>query len=262
MMSGSSSLYCRKTGAGRAILLLHGFPVDGSIWDEVAMPLSGQYTVLVPDLPGAGQSGAVDFKGIDDIASQLADFLVAAKYENVLVVGHSMGGYVALSLAQQYPGLVAGVSLVHSTPEADDDDKKENRRKAIRIIEGGGKDTFIKQLIPNLFCTEFKQTSPRKVERCVELGLGIEAASLVGYYSAMMDRLDYCNWLKNNKLPMQWIMGESDSILSFKKLILNCHHSDVNFVTLFTDCGNMSMIEQPSELVANLDEFAQYCFSR
>src|SRR5690606_25097329 len=112
-----------------------------------------------------------------------------------VMVGHSMGGYIALAFAEKYPKVLKGLSLVHSTATADTEEKKETRRKSIALIEKGGKDAFVKGMIPNLFSNHFKGAHPEIIQKQIEQGQKLKAESMVGFYTAMINRPDRRNVL-------------------------------------------------------------------
>jgi pimeloyl-ACP methyl ester carboxylesterase len=170
-----------------------------------------------------------------------------------------MGGYVALAFAGLFPAAVEGISLVHSMPNADDEEKKAMRTKAIELIQNGGREAFIRQMIPNLFSDSFKQSNPYIVKQRIEESLGMSSDALINFYQAMRERPDTTGVLFSAKFPLQWIIGLNDNIMSYKKILLECHHSPINFVTFYDNCGHMSMMEAPQRLADDLEEFGKYC---
>ena len=181
------------------------------------------------------------------------------KIDKAILVGHSMGGYIAFSFADQYPASVKGLSIVHSTPLADDEEKIKNRKKIIDLINNGGKSIFIRQMIPNLFAQDFKQKNGSIVEEITETALENKEATLINYYNAMISRKDYSDELMKYDFPMQWIMGMEDNILNYTKNLEKCIKSNINFVLCYANCGHMSMIEKPELLKTDLLRFFKYC---
>jgi pimeloyl-ACP methyl ester carboxylesterase len=260
---GLSDIYYRKLGTGPAVVLIHGFPENGSLWDDVYPVLSASFTVLIPDVPGTGKSSLEK----EDISmEQLADTIKAIlDHESMgqaVIVGHSMGGYIALAFAERYPQLLKGISLVHSTATADMDDKKETRRKAIALIRNGGKEPFVKGMVPNLFSTQFKELHPDLVQRQIERGLKVEGAHMISFYNAMINRPDRTDILKNGASPVQFIIGRQDTVVPVSLALQQARMSAVNYVSLYNNCGHMSMIEQPERLAADVTDFISYCYNR
>ena len=128
-INGIRLAYDRR-GKGTPLVLLHGYPLDHQLWDEVVPLLQDQFDVILPDLRGFGGSSTVDsFYTMEDIASDIAGLLDFLGIPKAVIVGHSMGGYVALAFARLYPERVAGLGLVSSQVLADTPAKREDRFK-------------------------------------------------------------------------------------------------------------------------------------
>jgi pimeloyl-ACP methyl ester carboxylesterase len=258
----SGVLHYEISGAGPVVLLLHGFPENGTIWAGIVPALQNNFRVIIPDLPGVGGSDLSGSDSIEVMAKMLNTILENEHIDELVVVGHSMGGYVALAFANLFPIKVKGLSLVHSTPAADDDQKKENRSKAIAIIEKGGKEPFLKQLIPTLFATGFAETHKEVLRTQLDRAMTVVPDSLVNYYRAMMNRPPHIALIEQAMFPIQWIIGEADYLIPLDKILPLAHKAKINFVSLYEGVGHMSMLEQPARLSGDLIEFLNYCYSR
>lgn len=257
------SLYYRVSGQGDAIVLLHGFPLDGSIWNKVSEKLSETNTVIVPDIPGSGESMFNgDELSMEDMADAVRAILKEEGIDKAIVAGHSMGGYAALAFAEKFPGMITGLALVHSSATADNDEKKEQRRKSIALFEKGGQDAFIKQMIPTLFAEQNKDRFKEEIEELTELALLTETKSLIAFYNAMINRPDRTNVLKGATMPVLWAIGEDDNVIPYKNLIQQTSLATVNFVHTHANCGHMGMIEVPADLSNNIKAFAGYCYNQ
>ena len=250
-----------KTGEGLPIVLLHGFPANADLWREITPALSKYYTVIAPDLPGSGQStfSSPDLS-MELIAQSVSDILEHEGIDTAMIAGHSMGGYVALAFAHLFPQKVKGISLVHSTAIADTEEKKENRRKSIEIIRKGGKETFIKQMIPNLFATGFKDANPDIIAMQLKAGMQTDADNIMAMQNAMINRPDRRKMLENASFPVQWIIGKKDNLLPFDKALQQSYLANVNFVSVYNDTGHMSMLESPAMLSDDMINFATFCY--
>ncbi len=257
----SAHVYYRKMGTGQAIVLLHGLPESGTLWQNIWHELCASFTLIIPDFPGSGNSILERQTSIADMAACVKTILDNEEIEKALIVGHSMGGYVAFAFAGLYPGCVAGLSLVHSTPVADDEEKKKTRLKAIELIRNGAKNAFISQMVPNLFSADFKQSNPLAVKQQVDEALKMEHNGLINFYEAMIERADHTFVLEKATYPVQWIIGADDNVIYYKKILEQCNKSNINFVSFYRNCGHMSMIEAPGNLAYDLKEFADYCYN-
>jgi len=249
----------RKSGTGPPIVLLHGFPEDGSLWEPIGAELSRKYTVIIPDIPGSGESELAGNPSIEDLAEPVSEMLRAENLGPVMLVGHSMGGYIALAFAEKFPSMLAGLSLVHSTAAADTEEKKETRRKSIELIRKWGKKPFIEQMIPALFAKDFRNEHPAIIERQIDRGMKLKEESMIAFYTAMINRPDRTGNLVKSAIPLQWIIGKEDSVVPVTAALKRCSLSDISFVSLYEGCGHMSMIEQPGRLLKDLEEFGGFC---
>ncbi|MEZ5071198.1 MAG: alpha/beta fold hydrolase [Bacteroidales bacterium] len=128
-------------GDGPCVVLLHGYLESAAIWGPFARTLTGRFRVLRMDLPGHGESGTWgSIHRMEDLATTVRDIVEEEGLRRILLVGHSMGGYVTMAFADLYPELLAGYVLLHSTPFADSEEKKQNRDREISLIQCGKRD--------------------------------------------------------------------------------------------------------------------------
>src|SRR5664279_3334509 len=106
------------------------------------------------------------------------------EFENIpelVLIGHSMGGYIALAFAEKYPEKINALGLFHSSSYADSAEKKEAREKNIRFILKNGSAPFIEQSIPGLYSDSFKRDNPEEIQIQVERYANFNPDSLVQY---------------------------------------------------------------------------------
>lgn len=250
----------RKTGAGPALMLLHGFPASGSLWEPLVEQLAKSCTLLIPDIPGTGTSAFKDEElSIADFAAIVPAILDDAGIYSCVLAGHSMGGYIALAALAQYPERLRGLSLVHSTAAADDDAKKEKRAKSIALIGNGGREPFIRGMIPGLFAPGFAEAHPDVIETWTSEGLKLPEATLTIFYRAMMERPDRISDLRDSEVPVQFILGAADATIPPDSVLPQTKLPAISFVERYPDTGHMGMIEQPEQLAGDLQKFVNYC---
>jgi pimeloyl-ACP methyl ester carboxylesterase len=255
------NLCYRKAGKGPVLMLVHGFPENGDLWRKVMPVLAESFTIIAPDLPGAGDSTFAGELSIEDMADSLNLILENEKVEKAVVAGHSMGGYTAFAFAERYKHKLAGLSLVHSIASADTDEKKETRRKSIALIEKGGKDVFIRQMTPNLFSKKFREEHSDVIENQIKRGLQLPAESIIAFYKAMINRPERVSILSSTDHPVQWVIGKEDTIAPPDKVAEQSKLSDISFVSVYADSSHMSMLEEDKKLAEDLKNFTSYCFS-
>ena len=249
-----------KEGKGDVVVLLHGFPMDKNIWLDLIPVLSSNHQVIAIDIPGLGNSNALFINAIHTIADQIHDLLQHERVDKAVFIGHSMGGYIALAFSKQYSEMVKGLSLVHSTLKADTEEKKIMRLKVIDLINRGGTKAFLRELFPSLFAADNRIIFKLEWDALYNRHQTISPASLIALYEAIMNRRNYAEttW---NEFPMQWIIGEQDQLLDPKDLIAQALQSDKSFVSLYPNCGHMSMIENRAQFEKDILEFTNYCYA-
>lgn len=248
-------IFYRSIGQGPVVVLLHGVPFDGNLWNRQFDALK-DYKLIIPDLPGSGRSELVEDMSMEGMAECIKELIVhetaslffkMGEPHSVVIIGHSMGGYIALALAEKHPELLKGVGLFHSTAYSDTEERRVARRKAIETINGKGAFEFIKNMLPNLFGPVTKLENPKLVEEQIAASNNFSALSLVNYYKAMMERPDRTNVLKNCKIPMLFILGKYDNAVSLKDGLEQCAVPDLAYIHILESSGHSGMREEPKK---------------
>jgi pimeloyl-ACP methyl ester carboxylesterase len=248
-------IFYRKVGTGTPVVLVHGFAEDGTIWDRQIDQLKNNFELIVPDLPGSGQSTNGLFSSIDSYADLLKVILDKEAIRSCIMIGHSMGGYVTLAFAEKYAGMLKGFGLIHSTAYADSEEKKTMRKKSIVLIQNGGASEFIKQSSPNLFSDQSKKNHPEIVEELIHRYDNFNPAALVSYYEAMMQRPDRTNVLRDFKGPILLILGEHDNAVPLAQSLQQSHIPGFCYIHILKNAGHMGMWEAPGVVTNFLTAF-------
>jgi pimeloyl-ACP methyl ester carboxylesterase len=245
-------------GTGLPVMLVHGFTEDRRIWDPLLTGIEDKYNWILPDLPGSGGSA---FNGS---LSQLKDFSEALKAiadnENVpqvILIGHSMGGYISLAFAEKYPEKTGGLGLFHSSSYADSAEKKESREKNMAFIKRNGAALFVEQAIPGLFSESFKAEHPEEIRKLVDRYANFSPDSLVVYLDAMKQRPATTELLKTITKPILFIMGEEDKAVPLKDALEQCHLPQISYIHILTHTAHMGMIENTSLCNSIVDRFLE-----
>ena len=131
-----SKLAYNEMGQGNSVVLLHGFCETKEIWKAYEKKISENFHLVAIDLPGFGKSDlTIEENTIESFADQVFKLLQFLDITKATIIGHSLGGYIALALAEKYPKLVTGLGLFHSTALADDQARKDSRDKSLTFIE-------------------------------------------------------------------------------------------------------------------------------
>lgn len=255
LFKGQPVFYGRM-GEGPAVMLVHGFGEDHHIWKETIQRLSKNFTVLFPDVPGSGHSPLnPSLSSIDDYAGAIHEIVAHEKITALSMVGHSMGGYITLAFAEQYPDRLTGFGLFHSTALADSQEKVEARRKGIRFIENNGAAAFLKQSTPNLFTPEFCERHPETVQQIMDHGKTFTDAALIQYYESMIARPERTEVLKNATVPVLFILGKQDLAVSFADTLPQTYLPAVAYLEILESSAHMGMFEEKEKSMAILEKF-------
>jgi pimeloyl-ACP methyl ester carboxylesterase len=248
-----------NTTLNNTVVLIHGFAENNRIWEQQQAYLSEQFHVISPDLPGTGQTPLTEHLSIESMADYVYAALQAGGIESAVIIGHSMGGYVALAMAEKYPAMVKGLGLFHSTAAPDSEEKKEGRLKSINLIEAYGAEAFIKQALPNMFSPVYKKKHPEQVEAYVSMGLQCPQESLIAYYRAMIDRPDRTAVLSSLKVPVLFVIGKDDTAVPLKGVLPQVSRPRTSSIHIFDHTGHMGMWEVPEASKLLLQEFILFC---
>ncbi len=255
------TLHYRHGGSGLPLLLLHGFGEDSRIFDHCLPTLQQVATCIVPDLPGSGRSPCPWVAGhaqrLENMSQLLWQLLDELGIEKAVVLGHSMGGYIALCMHQQASGRMLGWGLLHSTAFADSEEKKATRRKAIQFIQQHGAQAFLQTAIPGLFAPAFAEANAAVVQQLMADGAGFSPAALIDYYEAMIARPDRTAELQRSQVPVLFVLGELDKAAPYADLLQQVAMPDHAHITVLRHVAHMGMLEQPAAFEAALVQFLQ-----
>ena len=237
---------CDSEKGDRCAVLLHGYLESMLVWDDFVPYLYKQVRVITLDLPGHGISvvkGPVHtMEYLADVVKNTLDALGIARYT---LVGHSMGGYVALAFCEKYPERLDGVVLLSSTPDADTDEKKENRLREIKLVEAGKKDALARVAPEAGFAPENRPRMRDEIEDLVEQVFVTEDEGIVALLNGMIARKDRNAMLRETKVPVLFILGRKDGYIpveAAEKMV--AEHPEAQVVWL-ENSGHMGFLEEP-----------------
>jgi len=245
-------------GSGDVVVLIHGFCENSTCFNKQVSFLKDHYNVITFDLPGFGESLPKAGLSMGFMAQQIAFALNELSVEKCIMLGHSMGGYVTLEFANLYPEKLLAFGLIHSTTEADSEEKKDKRIQVVDFLAKNGKDEFIKTFIPGLFydLKKFKAES----EFAVEEALKGSTQGLIDSTIAMIHRHDYTDFIKTTSFPVFFAIGKYDSVIpenSMLKQATLCAKSEICYLE---NSAHMSMMEEPEKLNTAIHTFAKRIF--
>jgi pimeloyl-ACP methyl ester carboxylesterase len=253
-------IFYRTGGKGKIVLLLHGFAEDGNVWKHQFKKLKKSFFVIVPDLPGSGSSemleGKVFIEDYAEVIKAIAEIELIRKSQNQFtLIGHSMGGYVALAFAEKFPGLLNALGMCHSTAYADDDAKKEIRKKGIEFMTNNGVVSFLKTTTPNLFSERTKKRKQKLVENLIDASKYFSDDALIQYYKTMIERPDRTNVLRSSENPVFFIISKNDNAVPLRASLEQCYIPSVSHIKILQNSGHMGMWEEKNKTNSFLLQF-------
>ena len=231
-------------GTGKPVILVHGFGEDATVWRNQIAFLQNKFRLIIPDLPGSGKSEIIDDMSMEGMAEVIHEIIHAENIEACPVIGHSMGGYITLALAEEYPNHLSALGLFHSSAYADSEEKKATRRKGIGFINQHGAFEFLETSTPNLFSQQTKDERPELIDEQLAGLDNFSSLALVSYYEAMMQRPDRTQLLRETTVPVLFIMGEHDVAVPLKDGLEQCHLPEKSYIHILRQSGHMGMLEE------------------
>ena len=251
------NIFYTDEGTGKAIILLHGFTESLKIWTGFNTQLSKKYRVVNIDLPGHGKSDCIgEVHTMEHMAEMVCALLKKLKIGRCIMVGHSMGGYVALAFAAKYPEMLKGFCLFHSHCFADTSVEKENRSRTISVVSND-KFSYVAQFIPSLFPVEVHKKFSAQIKRMIQRASKMENEGVIAALEGMKVRNDQSEVLKNTKLPVLFILGLKDSRAPIARLWEMISMPATSEILLLRNCGHMGYIEAPEETFDSISGFAR-----
>ncbi|WNM19546.1 alpha/beta fold hydrolase [Flavobacterium capsici] len=242
-----------EQGKGTAVVLLHGFLENQTMWNAFVPDLTKKNRVITIDLLGHGQTECLGYvHSMEDQADAVHHVLHELKIRKAVFIGHSMGGYVALAFAELYPENVKGIVLLNSTSRADSDERKTNRDRAIIAVKQNYTN-FVRMSIANLFSEDNREKLAEEIEQVKLEALKTPLQGIVAALEGMKIRKDREVILHFAPFPIQLILGKKDGVLIYEDNLEQIEGTKVKLTT-FPD-GHMSHIENQADLKRVLLEF-------
>jgi pimeloyl-ACP methyl ester carboxylesterase len=249
-VNGVHLAYDRR-GNGTPLVLLHGYPLDHRLWDDVIPLLVDKFDVILPDLRGFGESTTVDsFYAMEDFASDIVRLLDFLGISQAVIAGHSMGGYVALAFARVYPERMLGLGLVASQAAADTPERRDGRYKSAAEVADKGIASVVETMTPKFTSDPGLQQYAREaMERQ-------KPTAYIGALKAMAERIDSTMLLTTTQYPVAIVHGDADALIPVdrareaKALMEHAYYVEI------PGTGHMPMKEAPEKTAEALRHLA------
>lgn len=256
---GTNIHFEKKGKAKRTVVLLHGFLESLKVWDEYTRVLAKNNTVISISLPGHGESGCLGYIHTMEELSEVVKFVL--NYNNkrkAIIIGHSLGGYVALAFADKFPDAVNGICLFNSTAKPDSEEKKTFRDRAIKVVKKNHT-LFIKEAVPNLFVGPKTPAVRGAIKKVLNIALKTSKQGIVASLEGMKIRPDREIILKFAPYPVLCVAGKLDAIIPWEDLKKQSELCEKGIFYLSENSGHMNFIEDKYPSLKAVEKFIIKC---
>ena len=247
--------YSVKGSAKQVVVLLHGYLESKEMWNELSDFLSEKYKVICIDLPGHGKTKTFgnehSMEFMVDVVNTVIQELNINKF---LLVGHSMGGYVSLAFAEKYSEKLSALVMFHSHVYADDDTKKINRDREIKLVQDGKYKTIVEVNIPNMYATKNLEKFANDLQFSKQIALNTPESGVIAALNGMKNRNDRFNIVANTKIPILFLPGKYDNLIPYIEDDKQFTASEL-VETVVLNSGHMGMFEDKEKAFSVLNKF-------
>jgi pimeloyl-ACP methyl ester carboxylesterase len=252
----SKTLSYYTAGEGKALILLHGYLDSALIWDPIGNILAKDFKVITIDLPGHGNSSAwPPVHTMEFMAEAVAKIIHHEEIKNACIIGHSLGGYVALALAKSYPEFISSLILINSDPLADTPERSKKRDREITLIKAGKKELLLSLTHVNPFAIRDNERSHVKGQQLIESGLNIQDDAIIATIEGMKLRADQCNFLKKSCFPTLFLLGKKDPQLNYAKVMKKTKPIETIHHIILENSAHSAITEEPEFVLQHIRKF-------
>ena len=250
--------YQYTPGEKITLVFLHGYCEDLSMWTAFVDAFQA-HSILLVDLPGFGASPTYEGLTIDKMALQVGDVLNHLAIEEAIIIGHSMGGYVAVSLSRLLGNKLKGLCMMHSHPFEDLPATKEKRSKANTFILEHGVSKFLRTLVPTFFAPSLQEEYKSVTDGLIKSASKLSSEAIINGMEAMRTRPDMQTWVEDLTCPYHCILGTEDIPTPFDFCIPQITLAPITKVTILPGVGHMGMFSATEKVRSELRDFIHFC---
>ncbi len=232
----------------KSFVFLHGFGEDERIWNDFLPTFDWPYSHQTPSYASWS-----DCKSMDEYAHKIMGELLPN--ESLILVGHSMGGYIAIAMARLFPTQIDRVILLHSTASADTNEKKINRDRTIHVLRNYGTKNFIGPFIPSLFSTNFVKLNPTFMIDLKNRDQDLIPSALISATISMRDRTDSWKFLDETNIPFLFILGDQDALISCDWVVEKIAEKAQHKFVILQKVGHQGTYENPKSCFQAICDF-------
>lgn len=239
----------------KVVMLLHGYLESLDVWEDFQKLLTPDYRVVAMDIPGHGISQVMgEVHTMEFLADTVVGVLDELEIPKATIVGHSMGGYVALQTLRMHPERLDGIVLLSSTPNPDSEDKKADRDREITLVEKGHKD-LLAQTAPNGFATSNLRRMRDEIAFLEEQIYVTEPEGVTALLKGMKARLDSNELLQQSPVRQLFILGKKDNYIPLERAEAMVAAHPQAEVAWLENSGHMGFFEEPEATAEALKQF-------
>lgn len=206
-------VFYTTSGSGNPVIFLHGFLETSKIWEPFINELSKKRQVICVDLPGHGNTGNFgNVHTMEHMAEVTYRVIEHLNISKATFIGHSMGGYVCLAFAEKYPNMISGLILVNSTPQADSEDRRIARDKAVEVVRKNKK-AYIKVAVSNLMAPGNDIRFKEEIEELIQEANKFSYKGIIAALKGMKIRTDKTTVLRQLTSQKIMISGKDDPVI-------------------------------------------------
>lgn len=245
-------------GSGPAVVFLHGFPFDRSMWSGQVERLSASFRVIAPDLRGHGETTVTSGPStMEEMAEDVVALLDELNVPRAVICGLSMGGYVALALYRAHPSRVRALVLADTRAKADTEDARLTREENARRALAEGMGPIADSMLPKLLSERTREREPEVVARVREMMLGVNPEGAAAALRGMALRRDQTDLLPKTDVPVLFLVGSEDIVTPPSDAEAMHALIEGSRLRVVEGAGHVSNVERPDEFDRALAEFLE-----
>lgn len=242
-------------GAGEPVVLLHGFPLDRTLWaPQLADPAPG-FRYLAPDLPGFGESDRLGAAGMDPWADWVVALLDALGIARATIGGLSMGGYLAMACWRRHPHRVRALVFADTRAGADSDEGRAKRREMQALLRTEGIEAVVERMRPGMTGRATRRLRPEAVEALDAMMRRAHPDAVHDALQALMDRPDSTATIASVTVPTLILCGDQDILTPLAESRAMQAAIAGSALGVVPEAGHASNFEVPAVFNRLLSEF-------
>lgn len=249
-------------GVGQAVVLIHGYPFNRSLWTEQIEALTSRFRVVTPDLRGFGESNSSEGPvTMNRMAQDVAELMDQLGIEQAVICGLSMGGYVALAFVKQFPSRVKALVLADTRAQADTEEGKQTRQQQAEKALSEGMAGIADAMLPKLLTPDTVSKRPEVVKRVRDMMLRTKPQGAASALLGMAERDDQSEFISTIRVPTMIVVGREDAITPLADSEKMQSKIAPSRLVVIENAGHVSNLEQTEQFNFALLRFLDRVFA-